>query len=506
MQAIGARFKFLFQSTKGLILVAIAVLALVTAIWGMLSGPMAELGVREVVVKAVGFDMDPVEREGRLIILYHSIAMAVTAILVYMITGIIPMKEHEKATINAGATIGYMLAMFFGLAFAYFGHIWAFHGVYLLGLSIMFFTGLLLAAALWPWRKEYRNTDPKYAHLGSVNLERAALFVMAVMTLASSLFGAIAGAYYGNGFTTFLAEDTIRWPNKTDLQLAIVGHLHIMLALIAIATALIIGRWFDWKGTLHKISMPIMMFGTVTMSIGTWAVVPMQGGAAHYIIYAGSTFVLLAGLFLVIFGFSKIIKTRLAEQGIEKASFGQGLRALLHDPLRFGTLWQMVFMNFSTSFVGIFVAVKLDDIFRVWAWRDERLILTGHWHILGAIIATILLLYYADMAGLKGKVRQWFGWLIIIGSDVAFGAVTIFELKRLFVSEVNQQPVTDVTMLLADIGLATVLVVLAALMVWRLVDLFKRRGRWEEELQETGYEAVRAEKREALHSAQELAK
>lgn len=506
MQAIGARFKFLFQSTKGLILVAIALLALVSAIWGMLSGPMAELGVREVVVKAVGFDMEPVEREGRLIILYHSIAMAVIAVLVYMITGIIPMKEHEKVTINASATIGYMLTLFFGLAFAYFGHIWTFHGVYLLGLSIMFFTGLLLAAALRPWRKEYRNTDPKYAHLGGANLERAALFVMAVMTLASSLFGAIAGAYYGNGFTTFLAEDTIRWPDKTDLQFAIVGHLHIMLALLAVAAALIIGRWFDWKGTLHKIAMPIMMFGTVTMSIGTWAVVPMHGGAAHYIIYGGSTFVLLAGLFLVIYGFKKIITDRLAEQGIKKASFGQGVRALLHDPLRFGVLWQMIFMNFSTSFVGIFVAVKLDDIFRKWAWRDERLILTGHWHILGAIIATILLLYYADMAGLKGKVRQWFGWLIIIGSDVAFGAVTVFELKRLFVSEYNQQSVTDVTMLLADIGLATVLVVLAALMVWRLTDLFKGRGRWEEELQDTGYEFVKAEKREALHSAQELAK
>lgn len=507
MQAIGARFRFLFQSTKGLILVAIAIIAVVTAIWGMLSGPMAELGVREVVVKAVGFDMDPVEREGRLIILYHSIAMAVTAILVYMITGIIPMKEHEKVTINASATIGYMLAMFFGLAFAYFGHNWAFHGLYLLGLSIMFFTGVLLAAALWPWRKEYRNTNPEYAHARGINLERTALFVMAVMTLISSMFGAIAGASYGNGFTTFLAEDTIRWPDKTDLQFSIVGHLHIMLALLAIATALVIGRWFDWKGVLHKISMPIMMFGTVTMSIGTWAVVPMHGGAAHYIIYAGSTFVLLAGLFLVIFGFSKIIKTRLAEQGIKKASFGQGVRALLHDPLKFGTLWQMVYMNFCTSFIGIFVAVKLDDIFRIWPWRDERLILTGHWHILSGIIATIILLYYADLSGLKGKVRQWFGWSVLIGSDIAFGAVTVFEVKRLFVSEVNQQPVTNVTMLLADFGLALVLVVLAALMVWRLVDLFKRRGRWHEELLETGYEeAAPAEKHEGLVAARELAK
>ena len=51
------------------------------------------------------------------------------------------------------------------------------------------------------------------------------------------------------------------------------------------------------------------------------------------------------------------------------------------------------------------------------------------------------------------------------------------------------------------------LVVLAALMVWRLVDLFNRRGRWHEELQETGYEEiVVAEKREGLISAQELAK
>lgn len=506
MQAIQARFKFLFQSTKGLILVAIAAIALVTALWGMLSGPMAEWGVREVAVDLFGFDLDPAEREGRIVILYHTIAMGVVAILVYMITGLIPMKEHERVSINFSATVGYITSMVFGLAFAYFGRNWAFHGLYLLGLSIMFFTGVLLAVALRPWRKDYRNPDPAYAHLRGMNLERAALFVMSVATLGSAVFGAVAGASYGNGFETFLAEDLIRWPDKTDLQFAIVGHLHIMLALMAVALALVIGRWFDWKGTLHKISMPIMMLGTTVMTAGTWAVVPMHGGAAHTIIYAGSTFVLLAGLFLVIFGFSKIIRERLAEQGIKKASFWQGLKALLHDPVRFGTLWQMVYMNFCTSFVGIFVAVKLDEIFRVWPSRDERLILTGHWHILSGIIATIILLYYADMAGLKGRVRKVFGWTVILGSDAAFGAVTVFEMKRLFVSELNQQPVTDITMLIADIGLALVLVALAALMVWRLVDLFERDGRWRKELAETGYAEVEADTREGLVSAQELAK
>ena len=72
----------------------------------------------------------------------------------------------------------------------------------------------------------------------------------------------------------------------------------------------------------------------------------------------------------------------------------------------------MVFMNFTVSGIGIFTAVKLDEIFRQWQFMDERSILTGHWHILATLTATILLMYYADLAGLKGKARQWFGWLL----------------------------------------------------------------------------------------------
>src|SRR5574338_1653812 len=74
------RFNYLFGSTKGLILVALSMVGIVTAIWGMLSGPMAEMGVREVVIKALGMKIIQSEREGRIIILYHSIAMAIIAI------------------------------------------------------------------------------------------------------------------------------------------------------------------------------------------------------------------------------------------------------------------------------------------------------------------------------------------------------------------------------------------------------------------------------------------
>jgi len=505
MQAIYTRFNFLFRSTKGLVLVAIALIALVTAIWGTLSGPLVEWGVKDVTVRLLNMDLNPAEREGRIIMLYHTIAMTVVAIEVYIITEILPMKEHQQSTINATITFGYLLSMFFGLGFAYFGHEWIFHGLFLFGQALVFFAGMLLAAALWPWRKEYHVKDPEYSHWGTIDLERVAFFAMALAMLGSALFGAVTGSYWGNGHETFLAEDLIREPHKTSLELSIIGHLHIMLTLIAVALALIVARWFDFKGILHKIAMPLMIIGTIVITLGVWAVVPFEP-IAHVIIYVGSVFILLSALMLVIFGFRKLIRDRLAEQGIEEASFFQGLKALLHDPLRFGSLWQMVFMNFTVSGIGIFVAVKLDEIFRVWPAREERIILTGHWHVLSGIIATIILLYYADMSGLKGRLRQWFGWLVIIGSDVAFGAATVFEMKRLFVSEIDQQPLVNGTMLFIEIGIVIVLVTLAAIMVWRLRDLFVRDGRWATELAESGLDISTGDSPDALATAQELSK
>jgi hypothetical protein len=481
MQAISKRFDFLFRSTRGLILVAIAVVSLITAIWGTLSGPMVEWGIRDITVRVLGMDMVQAQREGRIIMLYHTIAMTIVAIEVYIITDILRMKRHEQVIINATITTGYLTAVIFGMLFAYWGQNFIFHGLFLLGQSLVFFAGILLAVALWPWRAEYRlESGSPYSRTNSgLNLERTAFFVMAIATLLSASFGAVTGSYWGNGHETFLAEDLIRMPDKTALQKAIIGHLHIMLTLIAVAVTLIVGRWLDFKGVLHKIAMPLMIIGTIIITFGALSVVWLEW--AHTTIYVGSVFVMLAALFFVIYSWDMLIKTRLAEQGIEKPNLWQKLKALLHDPLKFGPGWQMVYMNFTVSGVGIFMAAKLTEIFRVWPHREERITLTGHWHILASLIATIILFYYADRSGLQGKLRQWFGWTIIIMSNLAFGAVTVFSMKRLFVSEAEQQGIVNWTMLLADIGLATVLVVLAIFLIWRLYDLFQAKGRWAEE-------------------------
>jgi hypothetical protein len=481
MTWIGSRFLFLFRSTKGLILVAIAFAALISAFFGMLSGPMADYGIKDVVVKALNIDLVPAEREGRLVVLYHTLAMITVAVEVYMITDLLKMKEWQRLSINSTMTIGYLMVIFGGLPFAYWGHNWVLHGIYIAGLTIIFLTGCQLLVALWPWQKDLALFDKTYAHTRKgYDMERVAFFMVALVTLISAIFGAVPGSFYGNGFETFLAENVVREPHKTALDLSIIGHLHIMLALIAIMCALIIGRWMDFKGVLHKIAMPLYIVGSVVLSMGTWLVVKFEG-IAHTVIYGGSTIAMLGALLLVIFSWKKLIREGLEAKGIGKGNFFQGVAALVRDPLKFGPTWQMVFMNFTVSGIGIFTAVKLDEIFRQWQFMDERALLTGHWHILATLTATILLLYYADMAGLKGKARQWFGWLVIIFSDVAFGAVTIYEMKRLFIDEGSQQPLVNRVVLAGDIGIITLLAALAGLMGWRLVDLFKRKGRWANE-------------------------
>ncbi|MGD9900368.1 MAG: hypothetical protein AB7T22_14685, partial [Calditrichaceae bacterium] len=70
MKSTTGYFNYLFRSTKGLVLVAISVVSLITAIWGTLSGPMVEWGVRDLTVKLLGMDMHHWDREGRIIMLY----------------------------------------------------------------------------------------------------------------------------------------------------------------------------------------------------------------------------------------------------------------------------------------------------------------------------------------------------------------------------------------------------------------------------------------------------
>jgi hypothetical protein len=104
---------------------------------------------------------------------------------------------------------------------------------------------------------------------------------------------------------------------------------------------------------------------------------------------------------------------------------------------------------------------------------------------LAGIIATIILLYYADLAGMKGRTRQWFGWIVILGSDLAFAAAMVFALAPLLAGDSGPAGLAGTMIVLIDFGLAAVLLALGGFMIWRLMDLFEGQGRWREEFDQS---------------------
>ena len=420
-----------FGFLPGLLIVAVAWDALIIAGLSAFSGPLRPLGLAE----ALGVNLSGAERVGRIIMLYHSLAMPFVAALVYLVLDQVPMATAEaedsrkRHSIVVPITVGYMLTSLGGMTFAYGspgygGRSWIAHGVYLVGLSLVFYAGVLLAIALWPSRRW--AVDPKrYAHLGSVPLERLAFFMVAVFTLVSAAIGGAAGAFAGNGFESFLAEDIVRVDPHTTFQLMIIAHLHIMLTLIDVMILLLVLRTYHVEGRVHKIAVPLTLVGTVIVTFATWSVIGWEG--AHKVINIGSAFLLPGAILVAVWGFSKLVREGI---GDETAGLGQKLRALFRDPIRFGIFLELILVNFFVTGPGVYVAFNLET-YRTAAYLEvERTILVGHWHVLATLSAVIVLFLIADRLGARGWVRQAVGWGLLVGSTLSFAFVNAYMFRQ----------------------------------------------------------------------------
>jgi len=418
--------KRLFGTLPGLMIVVAAWEALIVASLSPFSGPLRPLGLAEL----LNLDLSDVHRVARIIMLYHSLAIPFVAALVYLILDRAPMgSSHDeesrvRRSIVVPVTAGYMLTSVGGMTFAYAGRNWIAHGVYLAGLTLVFYAGVLLAIALWPSRR-WATDNVHYAHLQGIPLERLAFFLVAVFTLVSATIGAAAGAFSANGFEAFLAEDIVRQDPRTLFQLMIIAHLHIMLTLIDVMILLLVIRTYGVKGRAHKLAVPLTLIGTIIVTLATWSVIGWEG--AHKAINAGSAFLLPGAILVAIWGFAHLMR-----QGLEpgRASLGQKVRALLRDPIRFGIFFELIFVNVVVTAPGVTVAFNLET-YRLPAYLEvERTILVGHWHILATLSAVIVLFLIADRLGTRGWVRQAVGWGLLVGSSLAFVFIQFYMFHQ----------------------------------------------------------------------------
>jgi hypothetical protein len=445
----------LFGSLPGLLVVAAAWEALIIASLSPLSGPVRGLGLADL----LGIDFGQAQRVGRIIMLYHSLAIPFIAVLVYMVLDQVPMgvaeEQHRvRRSIVVPVTVGYMLTSIGGMTFAYShlaggGRSWIAHGLYLVGLSLVFYAGVLLAIALWPSRR-WASDPVRHAHLGGIPLERLAFFLVAIFTLVSAAIGGTAGAFFGNGFEAFLAEDIVRVNPHTIFELMIIAHLHIMLTLINVMILLLVIRTFRVEGRVHRIAVPLTIVGTIIVTFATWSVIGWEG--AHKVINVGSAFLLPGAILVAIWGFAHLIREQ-----------GGGLRALFRDPIRFGIFFELIFVNLVVTVPGVYVAFHLET-YRLPAYLAvERTILVGHWHVLATLSAVVVLFLIADRLGTRGWVRQVVGWGLLVGSTLAFVFVNVYMFRQ-----PGQEKAWTVPFF--EAGIALSLLTLAILVAVRLLE------------------------------------
>jgi hypothetical protein len=466
MKQVTMGVRRLFGTLPGLLVVAVAWDALLVASLAPFSGPLRPLGL----VDLFGVDLGATHRVARIIMLYHALAVPFVAALVYLVLDQVPMGPPEeqrriRRSIVVPVTAGYMLTSVGGMTFAYGGRSWIAHGLFLVGLSLVFYAGVLLAVAMWPSRR-WATDRALHVHVAGVPVERLAFFIIAIFLLVSAAFGGAAGAFFGNGFEAFLAEDIVRDPVHSTFELMIIAHLHIMLTLIDVAILLLVIRFYRISGWVQKAAVPMTLFGTIVITFAAWSVVRWEG--AHRVINVGSAFLLPGAVLVAIWGFAWLMR----EAGAG-ASAGAKLKALLREPIRLGIFFELIFVNVVVTTPGVYVAFNLER-YRSPAYIEvERGILVGHWHVLATLSAVVLLFLIADrLAQEPGSwlarrwVRQVVGWGLLAGSTLAFVFVNVYMFRLPGQEKAWTVPVFET-------GIALSLLALALLTAVALADRVK---------------------------------
>lgn len=458
----------------------------------------------------ITLDSDPVEKAGRLVMVYHGIAVPFIATCTYFVLEFMDVREKFKSRVKYPVFFGSILASANALLFAYiFPEAWILHGLYLVGLSLCFYAGVMLLIGVFPTKSFPTREDGR-----SILLGQSALTLLVICILLSVFLGGSIGAFFGNGLIPLLAEYFLRpYDHNTYPEIfvdAIKAHLHVMLALIDVIILLVVYRYTvpDQKGKWYRISMILAMPGMLIMSIGSWAVtfnsVISYPFDMHYLIYVGAAILVVVGLILAFTGWNRASKTFLGDK-YESASWLKRSKAVITGmPVKFALYFQFIWVNFVMTFGGIFLALSLRgptdpegasplvNVLPFISFRDgplavETTVARGHWHVLATLSAVILLLLIIDVLDIQGMARKVMAWTLFAGSVIAFGLATIF----LYFPHLDSAWATNLTLyadvqefwnenafwlpLVLDLGIMLFVVAITIFCFHQLIEILKGR-------------------------------
>lgn len=419
--------------------------------FGLLSGPLAEAGVKSILASHLSIAPTEEDFAARAIMAYHIAAVVVMAGTLYLAVKYVEHDERLEKPVLGLATAGWIISVVSGLAFAYFGRSPLAHGVWLVGLSLMFAAAVLFTYALSPVRINWREKT----------LEKAAAFITAVTLLGGVIMGAVYAAHLGfaEDVKIYIIEEhsTREYrglaPTSTPLQLLVSAHAHAAVALWAAAVMFIGLKWarlWEWKPRLYRWALAFQIIGVVITLFGT-AVVPVWRPIAHQIIFGGIGPLHLVLLFLWLrLGF--MLR-------------GGGWR----DPVKLGLFLVPIWMVIFVTSTGPMLASQIKAVRAVWPLEDEITYNVAHWHMLSFIAASAMFFLY--LTEFCNRAKYISGWLLTLGGTVALAGAFIYELSPMFVKGAADLAAASTSLKKAvlpviDIGLAMSFTSFALFTLW----------------------------------------
>lgn len=465
------KIKAFFTSYKGLLALIILFELGIILFLSTFSQPVVEIFGKPL----IPIDLDASERSrvARIIMLYHALAVPFLAAVSYFVLDWYEVRKSLELQAKWSITIGALLTGFSGMMFGYGSNLpindWVMHGLFIFGLSITFYGGVLLAIALWPNKEFPTFKEDKGEWYRGINLEQFNMAITIIAILISGVIGAYAASNFGKGFEAVLAEDIVRRDDHNvgySYNEMIVSHLHIMVALLSAAVLLLTLKYSKMSGKLLKISHLLYIPGIFILSLGAWLVIT-PWGSAHVVINVGAGFLLLVGGIVAVYGIMAISK-RILGDGYEAASKGEKVKAIFKDPVDLALYWQLIWVNVVTTFPGVYVAVHLEQYRSEEYTELERTFNTGHWHVLATIDAMMVLMLAVKYFGVKGKLGKFIGWSTLFGTIIGFGFATIYILRK---------PGDDAfwSFILIDVGVMLMFLATGVFGLWYLVEHFSSK-------------------------------
>ncbi len=362
--------------------------------------------------------------------LYHALAIPFLAAVSYFVLDWYEIRGALEQQAKWAITVGALLTGFFGMVYGYSPYDSQVpHGLFIFGLSLSFYGAVLLLIGIWP-RSTFPVEEKDAPMLGSINLEYLNMSLTILAILISGIIGAWVGSNIGTNFDVVLAEDVVRSPNGNigwSLKEMVVSHLHIMVALLAAAILLLTMKYSGMKGRLQKINHLLYIPGITILSVGAWLVIT-PWDKAHVVINVGAMFLLLVGLNTAIYGIHRISVRILGDRYAESSALTK-FGAIFKDPVDLTLYFQLIWVNVTSTFPGVWVAIHLEE-FRTEEYTDiERTFNTGHWHVLATICAMMVLMLAVKYLNVKGKIHDFVGWSALIGTIFGFGFATLYMLR-----------------------------------------------------------------------------